>query len=78
MSITESIRWVHSNYEKLLEKYSGKYLAIFNSDIIAVGETIGEVETKVELILKNNGEYLVEFIDRGDLHAYSIEISNCW
>ncbi|MFW9993375.1 MAG: DUF5678 domain-containing protein [Candidatus Odinarchaeota archaeon] len=69
MALNDSIKWVHDNYHKLQEKYSGKYISVYKGEIIATGDSIDEVESKTELILTNDEEYLVEFIERGDLHT---------
>jgi Family of unknown function (DUF5678) len=40
MSITKSIQWLYGNYKTLQEKYSGKYVAIFEDRVIALGESV--------------------------------------
>ncbi len=69
MSITKSIQWLYANYASLQENYSGKYIAIFKERIIAVGDSVEEVDSKAELSVPKDEEYLIEFIDRGDLYA---------
>jgi hypothetical protein len=74
--INKSIHWLHSNYKNLQQKYAGKYIAIFNEQIIAMGESFEETDLKAKLIVPDNKEYLIEFIERGDLYAYSSSISS--
>lgn len=76
MSLTKSIQWLYGNYKILQEKYSGKYVAIFEEQVIAIGESVEEVDSKVKLILPKDKEFLIEFIERGDLYAYDIRVSS--
>ncbi len=75
MSLKDSINFVNKHSLELQEKYSGKYIALIGEEIIAIGDTIAEVDRKAKLVAENK-PYLVEFVERGDLHAYSFEISN--
>lgn len=75
MSITETIRWIDSNSAQLQEKYSGRYVAVQINVVIAVGETYNEVYRKAKLISPEK-EFVVEFVDRGDLHAFHLEVPN--
>ena len=70
---TTSIEWVDAHFDELQEKFAGKYIAIVNSQIISVGDSFEEVSRKAKRITKE--EILIDFIDRGDLHAYNIRIS---
>ncbi len=76
MSIAKSIQWLYANYAILQGKYSGKYVAIFKEDIIATGDSFEEVDSKAKLIIPKDKEYLIEFIERGDLYAYNITVSS--
>ena len=69
MSITKSIQWLHTNYTNLQKKYPGKYVVIFEECIIAIGDSFEEADSKAELIVPKDKEYLVEFFERGDLYA---------
>lgn len=75
MSIKESIRFVNEHSLELQEKFSGKYIALIGEKIIAVGDTVVEVDRKAQLVAEGI-MYLVEFVERGDLHAFSLTISN--
>lgn len=44
--ITEDQKWIHEHFEELVEKYAGKYVAVANGELVAVGETAGEVDSK--------------------------------
>ena len=76
MALVKTIQWLHTNYEKIQEKYAGKYLAIYNEEIIAIGDSYDEVNSKAKLIVPNKKEFLIEFIERGDLYAYHFTISS--
>ena len=70
MSIKESIRFVNEHSLELQEKFSGKYIALIGEKIIAVGDTVVEVDRKAQLVAEGI-MYLVEFVERGDLQAFS-------
>ena len=76
MALVKTIQWLHTNYKTLQEKYAGKYIAIYNEAIIAIGDSYDEVNSKAKLIVPNQAEYLIEFIERGDLYAYDSRISS--
>lgn len=44
--MTKDQKWIHEHFEDLVEKYAGKYVAVANGELVAVGETAREVETK--------------------------------
>ncbi|MEW6419607.1 MAG: DUF5678 domain-containing protein [Nitrospirota bacterium] len=44
MAMTQDQRWIHEHFEELVEKYAGKYVAVVKGELIAVGESAGEVE----------------------------------
>ena len=71
MALVKMIQWLHANYKDLQEKYAGKYVAIYEEEIIAVGDSYDEVNSKARLLIPNQTEYLIEFIERGDLYAYN-------
>lgn len=51
---SEEMMYVLENKEKLEEKYSGKYVAIWQKKVVAVGRTISDVYKSVkEMKLKN-------------------------
>jgi len=76
MSITKSIQWLYGNYKTLQEKYSGKYVVVFEEHVIAIGDSVEEVDSKAKLIVPKDNEFLIEFIERGDLYAYYIRVSS--
>jgi len=44
ITMTHEQRWIHEHFEDLVEKYAGKYVAVVKEELVAVGETAGEVE----------------------------------
>ena len=42
--------WIVEHFSELVEKYAGKYVAVVNEQLVAVGETRMEVETKAREI----------------------------
>ncbi len=44
--MTKDHKWIHEHFEELAEKHAGKYVAVANGELIAVGETAGEVDSK--------------------------------
>jgi len=44
--MTKDHKWIHEHFEELVEKYAGKYVAVANEELVAVGETAGEVDSK--------------------------------
>lgn len=76
MALAKTIQWLHANYKELQEKYAGKYIAIYNEEIVAIGDSYDEVNSKAKLIIPNQPDYLIEFIERGDLYAYHFTISS--
>jgi len=42
--------WIVEHFSELVEKYAGKYVAVVNEQLVAVGETRMAVETKAREI----------------------------
>ena len=45
--------WIVEHFSKLVTKYSGKYVAVVNEKLVAVGDTGKEVEVKAREIEPN-------------------------
>ena len=60
--VSEEMRYVMENREKLEEEMGGKYIAVYKDRIIAVGKTIHEVYEKVKNIKVQNP--LIMYIPR--------------
>jgi len=43
--MTEDHKWIHEHFEELVEKYAGRYVAIANGELVAVGESREDVES---------------------------------
>ncbi|MBI5525618.1 MAG: hypothetical protein HY897_04730 [Deltaproteobacteria bacterium] len=39
-------RWIVDHFSELVDKYAGKYVAVVNETLVAVGDSPSEVETK--------------------------------
>ncbi len=76
MVLVKTIQWLHANYTQIQEKYAGKYVAIYDEEIIAIGDSFDEVNSKAKLIVPKQKGFLIEFIERGDLYAYHFTISS--
>ena len=44
--MTKSQRWIVKHFEKLVEKYGGKYIAVVDEKIVAIGDSPKEVDRK--------------------------------
>ena len=75
MAINDSLLWLEENFPNLQKKYAGKYIAVQNKEIIAVGNTYPETYRKAKLVSPEK-EFTIDFIDRGDLHAFTITDTN--
>ena len=42
----KSQKWIIEHFEELVDKYGGKYIAVVNDEIVAVGESSVEVDRK--------------------------------
>jgi hypothetical protein len=47
--MTKDQKWIREHFEELVEKYAGKYVAVASGELVAVGETAGEVEGKARV-----------------------------
>ena len=43
--MTQDQQWIHRHFEELVEKYSGKYVAVANEELF-VGDSLKDVRTK--------------------------------
>ena len=70
MSNMTAGQWFHKNITILEEKYAGKYIGIEKDKVIAVGNTVAEVYSKLKLLNPKDNDVIITFIDYRDLHAY--------
>ena len=70
---TSSIVWLDSHLDELQERFAGKFIAVVNDKVIAVGDSFEETLRKAKRL--TDDEILINFVDRGDLHAYYIRVS---
>lgn len=74
MSLGEIIQWIDENYHSMQDKYAGKYISVRNKEVLATGDSIDEVIQKTQRLLPKDTHFHIEFIERGDLHAFNIGI----
>lgn len=43
----ENRQWIESHLDELGRRYNGKYIAVVNQQVIAIGSSIGEVKRKL-------------------------------
>ena len=67
--------WVTEHYLALQEKYAGKYIVVHNNKVVAVGETSEEAVHKARLLLGEDEQLLIEFIESGDIYAFNTRIN---
>jgi hypothetical protein len=41
-------RWIVKHFSELVDKYAGKYIAVVNEGLVAVGDSRAEVEKKAK------------------------------
>ena len=46
-------QWIVEHFSELVDKYSGKFIAVVNESLIAVGDTGSEVEAKAREVEPN-------------------------
>ena len=46
----EDDRWIVEHFSELVTKYAGKYIAVVNQALVAVGESVTAVEAKAREI----------------------------
>lgn len=42
--LTKDQKWIHTHFSELVEKYGGRYIAVANEELVAIGESREEVE----------------------------------
>lgn len=52
VDMTKDQKWIVKNFGKLIKKYAGKYIAIVNKKVVAVGKSAKKVE---EIAIKKTG-----------------------
>lgn len=64
--------WVSENYQSLQVKYPGKWVAVHDNKVIAVGDTSEEADQKARLLVGSETRLLIEHIASGDLYVFVI------
>jgi len=44
--MTKTQKWIVEHFEELVDRYGGKYIAVINEEIVAVGDSPVEVDRK--------------------------------
>lgn len=46
-------KWITQHFEELVDKYGGKYVAVVNKQVVAVGDSPKEVDKKARQLYPN-------------------------
>lgn len=59
-------KWLDENYNRIVDKHDGKYVAVWKKTVVASGETIEEVKKAVEANseLPSASNVVIEYISR--------------
>jgi len=42
--LTEDQKWIYDHFSELVDKYSGKYISVASGEVVAVGDSVKEVD----------------------------------
>ena len=42
--LTEDQKWIHEHFSELVDKYAGKYISVAGGGVVAVGDSVKEVD----------------------------------
>ncbi|MCK4390927.1 MAG: hypothetical protein KAV83_11910 [Desulfobacterales bacterium] len=42
--LTEDQKWIYEHFGELVDKYAGKYVSVAGGDLVAVGDSVKEVD----------------------------------
>jgi uncharacterized protein (DUF1330 family) len=42
--LTENQKWIQEYFEELVEKYGGKYVSVAGGELVAVGDSVSDVD----------------------------------
>jgi hypothetical protein len=42
--LTEDQKWIYEHFSELVNKYSGKYISVASGEVVAVGDSVKEVD----------------------------------
>ena len=42
--LTEGQKWIYDHFSELVDKYSGKYISVASGEVVAVGDSVKEVD----------------------------------
>jgi hypothetical protein len=59
---SENVKWLFENYEKLIEKYRNKYIAIRKQKVIASSKDVSELIKKLNMQIGDTSDVLIHFI----------------
>jgi hypothetical protein len=59
---SENVKWLFENYEKLIEKYRNKYIAIRKQKVIASSKDVSELIKKLKMEIGDTSDVLIHFI----------------
>lgn len=59
----KDFNWLVEHSVEIFEKYAGKWIAVYNEEIVGVGDTATEAAEQARKKAKD-GEYILEAIDK--------------
>jgi hypothetical protein len=59
---SENFKWLLENYEKLIEKYRNKYIAIRKQKVIASSKNVAELQRRLKTRIGDTSDVLIHFI----------------
>ncbi len=69
---SKDFAWVSNNLNDLQKKYPGKFIAVSYERVVAVADNWEDIERRAKQVLKLNESFIVEFIESGDLYAFTL------
>ena len=69
---SKDFAWVSNNLNDLQKKYAGKFIAVSHGKVIAVADNWEDIERRAKQVLTLNESFIVEFIESGDLYAFTL------
>lgn len=62
----DDFNWLTEHGPELYRKYAGKWIAVYNGEVVGVGETATQAAEQARRVAKD-GEYILEALDETDV-----------